>query len=1193
MGGFKDLRAGLDTDSQRRGTQFEHICQWYLNNNPKYASQLRHVWLWKEWPGRWSGTEAGIDLVAEDNDGRLWAIQCKAYAIGSSVTKRDVDKFLSESSRARFAYRLLIATTDQRHHIAKRLMDELGVGFIGLTQLEEADHYLRWPKSPTDLRPSKPPKPKRPFEYQRRAVSDVVQGFKHADRGQLIMACGTGKTLTAWFITQELGAERTLVLVPSLSLLKQTMHEWHIADPTTPFSALPVCSDSTVNRAKDAAISHTSDLGMPVTTDPNVIAAFLRKRTGRRVVFSTYQSSPQIAEAFGFGRVPAFDLIIADEAHRCAGPVGTDFTTVLDPQMIKGRRRLFMTATPRYFTGRILRVARDADYEIASMDDRAQFGGQFHRLNFSEAIDRKLLTDYQVAVIGVDDATYLDWAERGTVVTLDGERITDARALAAQIGLAKAMRKFDLRRVISFHNRVKSAREFAESMQPVLDWMPARHRPKGSLWSEHASSEMSASERAVLIQHLKDLDDGERGLLANARCLSEGVDVPALDGVAFIDPRRSEVDIVQAVGRAIRKSETKKLGTIVIPVFIDTAQDADVALDSSIFKPVWDVIKALRAHDTELGEHLDALRREIGRTGSKPNLPSKIHIDVPATVGKDFIDAFRVHVVDATTAPWEFWFGLLQRYVTEHGHTRLTALEKYNGLRLGQWVSQQRYHRNKGNLDPARARLLESFPDWLWDAVTDQWEEGFRSLQGYVRLHGDALVPQSFRSADNYRLGQWVTIQRTVFRDREMSQERQARLEALPKWSWAPRDSRWDSRYAELEDYVRANGRAQVPRADGQLAIWAQTQRSRYAKGTLRPDRVGRLEALPGWVWDPHEAAWETGFANLREYVKCAETSWVPDSVILDNGYRLGGWVNNQRTMYAKGLLPVEYQRRLEGLSGWMWTSQDQWEEGFRQLAVYIEKHGNALVPAKYTVGGYSLGSWVGTQRANYQRGTLRSERKARLADLDGWSWDPHADKWEDGFQRICDYVREYGDAMVPYGYVAADYQLGAWVLTQRGLRKKGKLEPERERRLDGLRGWKWDAADDSWEKKFSVLCEYVAREGHALVPQKHVENGVKLGQWITFLRHNRTLRNSAERTARLEALPGWSWNPEHDRWERAFQRLTQYVDQQGDADVPFGYVVEGFALGSWAYTLRRSRQKGTLDAERERRLDQLRGWKW
>ena len=517
----------------------------------------------------------GSTSSPRSNGGRLWAIQAKAYDPAYSITKADVDTFLSESARSEFAFRLLIATTDRIGKTAERTLQaqEKPASRLLLADLRAAQ--VSWPRSPSDLRPAKP-RPKRPRPHQRQAITAVIRGFESADRGQMIMACGTGKTLTALFIAQRLAAKRTLVLVPSLSLLTDTLREWTANDED--FEFLPVCSDDTVT-GTDAAVSSTADLGFPVTTDPQDIAAFLRRRSGsRRVVFATYQSSPKIAEAYSLGRVPGFDLVIADEAHRCAGRVSSDFATVLDADAIPARKRLFMTATPRFFTGRVVQEAKEADFEVASMDDESRFGPVFHRLGFAEAIERELLTDYQVVVVGVDDATYLDWAQRGRFVTIDGTKVTDARTLAGQIGLAKAMRRYDLRRTISFHSRVSAARQFANSMPQLIDWMPARQRPKGQLWSHYASGEMSAGDRSALLDHLRYLDSDERGLLANARCLGEGIDVPALDGVAFIDPRRSEVDIVQAVGRAIRLAEDKTVGTIVIPVFIEAGDDPEPPL---------------------------------------------------------------------------------------------------------------------------------------------------------------------------------------------------------------------------------------------------------------------------------------------------------------------------------------------------------------------------------------------------------------------------------------------------------------------------------------------------------------------------------------------------------------------------------------------------------------------------------------
>jgi predicted helicase len=366
---LSDLLRQFDPRSDVRGRQFELLCRWYLRNAPEYRRRFREVWLWRDWPEAWAA-DAGIDLVAEEHDGSLWAVQAKAYGDTYAIKKADVDSFLSESSRPHFSYRLLIATTDRIGATARRTLDgqRVPVGYLLRSQLELAQ--VKWPSSPGALRPRRP-QPKRPFPHVREAIRATVKSFDGTERGQLIMACGTGKTLAGLWSSERLQSVRTLVLVPSLSLLAQTLREW-TANATQPFDYLAVCSDETVVD-EDEFVASTAELGVPVTTDPEEVSTFLRRR-GRRVVFSTYQSSPQIAAAQR-GRTPLFDLAIADEAHRCAGPVSSEFATILDADQIRSRRRLFMTATPRYYTARVSREAQQLDVEIASMDNKDLFGG--------------------------------------------------------------------------------------------------------------------------------------------------------------------------------------------------------------------------------------------------------------------------------------------------------------------------------------------------------------------------------------------------------------------------------------------------------------------------------------------------------------------------------------------------------------------------------------------------------------------------------------------------------------------------------------------------------------------------------------------------------------------------------------------------------------------------------------------------
>ena len=314
------------------------------------------------------------------------------------------------------------------------------------------------------------------------------------------------------------------------------------------------------------------------------------------------------------------------------------FGTILDERLIKSERRLFATATPRVYNRNLKKAAEEVGVEVIDMSDEKSFGKRFHTLTFGEAIQRGLLTDYRVLIVGVDNERIKEWIENRLLVATDTGLATDARSLAGQVGLLKAIKDWNLRRIISFHGRVKRAREFSEDIIQVGEWLDQAHRPIQALWADHVSGEMPTNARRQKLKRLKNVGRNEIGLLSNARCLSEGVDVPSLDGVAFIDPRSSEIDIIQSVGRAIRLSENKTMGTIVIPVFIEQTDNAEEALEASEFKPIWDVLEALKSHDDRLSDELDQLRIELGakrkRSVGASDL-TKIVFDLPTSVNEE------------------------------------------------------------------------------------------------------------------------------------------------------------------------------------------------------------------------------------------------------------------------------------------------------------------------------------------------------------------------------------------------------------------------------------------------------------------------------------------------------------------------------------------------------------------------------
>ena len=1125
MGDLAVLLRQLSPVRYERGRQFERLCQWYLRNDPVYSQQVETVWLWDEWPGRF-GADAGIDLVAQTHDGDLWAVQAKAYDQRYSVTKADVDTFLSESGRPQFAFRLLIATTDLIGARAEKTLDEQAIpaGVMCLSQLEQA--AVDWPDSFDDLRPRRPPR-KRPLPHSSDAIEAVCSGFAQHDRGQLVMACGTGKTLVGLWVSERLACNRTLVLVPSLSLLAQTLREW-ACSATVPFMSLAVCSDPSVEQ--DDLVEHTAELGLPTTTDPDMIVAALSK-PGRHVVFATYQSSKRVAEACARG-APGFDLAIADEAHRCAGTIDSAFTTIVEPSAISATRRLFMTATPRYFTARVKRAAEGMDLEVASMDDEEHFGPVFHRLSFGEAISRGLLADYQVAIVGVDDARCHEYVERARFVSAEGLGVTDARTLAGRIGFAKAMCDFDLRRVVSFHRRVSSARSFAQHLPSTVAWMPADERPSGALWAEHVSGAMPSGRRDTLLRRLREVRPGSRGVLSNARCLGEGVDVPAIDGVAFIDPRRSVIDITQAVGRAIRRSEEKVRGTVVLPVFVDVSSDPEQVLQSSVFSGVWEVLRALRAHDEVLAEQLDDLRRQLGRLeGRDLHLPEKLHVDLPVAVSEAFARAFRVRLIEQTTATWEQWFGMLQAYAERAGHARVPIDHAQDGWRLGHWVATQRRLERSGDLLHDRRVRLASVPGWSWAPTVDQWAEAVAALLSFVEREGHADVPKRHMEVD-FNLGTWVQHQRTAYRNGTLELDRIEQLERLPGWVWNTKDRQWEQGFASLRRFVAANRHALVPDVYDDtgfpLGHWVRRQRQVYDRGQLNPSRRSRLESVEGWVWDVNAERWESAYRLLESFGEREGSARVSGDTVVD-GFHLGAWVANQRVSYKKGRLAPGRVVRLEQIDDWTWDALDTaWEESFAALTRFVTRTGLANVPQHHVEDGIKLGWWCGTQRKAFTDGSLLPERVSRLEALPGWTWNPIEATWNEGFRRLEAYATREGQALVSVEFVdESGFRLGQWAAVQRRRRAIGKLDVDRVRRLDGLPGWSWHVVATRQQQAMSRLREFVAREGHAGVPVAHVEGGFPLGGWASERRKAyREGKLGADVISELERLPGWTWQP-------------------------------------------------------------------
>ena len=664
MSALQDLLASYRNASKterEKGTYFELLIKDFLKNDPVQSSQYSEVWTYAEWADRQgiAKRDDGIDLVAElaEEDG-FCAIQCKFYDENHRMQKADLDSFFTASGKKEFTRRLIVDTTRREwSEPAENALSGQSINTlrIGLAELENSpiDWSIYTPSRPVKLKAKKTPR-----DHQIAAINAVKKGFAQADRGKMIMACGTGKTFTGLKIAEEIAGsgKQVLFLVPSFSLMSQTITEWAI-ESNIPLRSYAVCSDVQVGKRKstdDLADINIHDLAYPATTDAKKLAEKIaHPHDGEMtVIFATYQSIQVISEAQKQYRLPAFDLIICDEAHRTtgatlAGEDESNFVRVHDQGFIQGAKRLYMTATPRIFGDAIKTKAKEVDAVLASMDNPALYGETLYELSFSHAVQKELLADYKVLVLAVDE-TLVSANVQKRLTDQHNELILDDATKI--IGCYRALSKLDvkadvvadpnpMRRAVAFCRDIKSSKRIKDEFAVVIEeYLKNQPLPDGmqplKCEADHVDGTFNATARNGCLSWLKEDTAGNTcRILSNARCLSEGVDVPALDAILFLHPRKSQIDVVQSVGRVMRRAEGKNMGYVILPIGVPAGLTPEEALkDNEKYKVVWQILNALRSHD-------DRFEAIVNKIDLGADVSGKVEIIAIGSGGKDSGDA--------------------------------------------------------------------------------------------------------------------------------------------------------------------------------------------------------------------------------------------------------------------------------------------------------------------------------------------------------------------------------------------------------------------------------------------------------------------------------------------------------------------------------------------------------------------------
>lgn len=674
---FKDILARFRNESvteHDKGAKFEKLIKRWFLTEPEYANVLDKVWLWEEFPGKESmgGVDLGIDLVAKTDEGKFWAIQCKCYKDDAVISKKMVDSFIANANRQfvddemhtnRFDKLFWVSTTSHWGKNAQESIKHQAIQFVPIYTNRLQESSVNW-KDLVEGKLGKEAllegKTMRPHQIE--ALTKAHEYFKNHDRGKMIMACGTGKTYTSLKIVENETKGKGLVLymVPSIALLSQGLESW-AEDSQYKLKPVCICSDARASKYADDDENNLLDMTFPASTDVDTIVKrlkFYQDKGDFIVVFSTYQSIDVVSKAQAKllhetdGKFGKFDYIVCDEAHRTTGAKSekkseSHFTKIHDNDFIQGAKRLYMTATPRYYKDSVKKDAEEKDFILWSMDDESIYGKEFYRIGFGKAVSLGLLTDYKVLVLTVSEDELSDELKAG--IKKDTELNADdyTKLVGCVNGLSKRIKGDNgatiqedpskMHRAVVFCSSINRGKrstggicstEFAEEFPKIAklyknDVQEEEKQQVVDVEVQHIDGTMNAQLRADKLEWLKEEtgDDDKCRILSNVRCLSEGVDVPALDAVIFASARDSQVDVVQSVGRVMRSFHDKKFGYIIVPVVLPPGANPDDILgkESHRFNVVWDILNALRAHD-------DEFNATVNKINLNKNKPSKVVI---------------------------------------------------------------------------------------------------------------------------------------------------------------------------------------------------------------------------------------------------------------------------------------------------------------------------------------------------------------------------------------------------------------------------------------------------------------------------------------------------------------------------------------------------------------------------------------
>jgi len=992
-------------NEKQKGDLFEELTYYIFKYHYMYQNETKNVWLWKDMPLilknklNLPNTDQGIDLIMESTDNKYYGIQCKYRTNKDEVIGwNELGTFVgltfgigNELHKGFFVtntYTLTnnITTTDKIISLYGDFFDELSDDFFSLIKKE-----LKHTKNIIEE------KPMIPRNYQKELLTRSIMYFDKNDRGYIELACGMGKTIASYWVNSYMMNKMCIVLVPSLYLLSQFYKEWKKQSTLEKqqINYILVGSDADVNVDNDGRNIQNYNNGLILTTDPFEIQTKMAKiikdrkikftvnkesnyeETHKIVIISTYQSSDKLTKALNKLKIEP-DLCIFDEAHKTVGQKDKQFSLLLNDSNLKIKKRLFMTATPKNYEGN--------DDTVLSMDNTDSYGDEIFSYNTGKGIENDYLCDYQIMTYYMNDDYINGFIKENKYVNVEELELNESHYVACAVMILKAFQANECHHIVTYHNSVNKSKKFKRILESLMNHLKMKDI---NLCQIDGSSSMNNRGKM-----LRDFSNSSKCVLTSAKVLNEGINLPVIDGVCFIDPRMSTIDIIQCIGRSIRKHKDKTMAKIFVPIIIENINEVD---DSTVYGNMIRILKSLSETDSRICDYFTS--KGTGGICNKKLVVHKNLMNVVKVgeVGEDIdIDKWFDNMelcVWKKVDGWNCMYEQLKKWVEDNGRIPIRNGIIKDESYLGEWSKRQRLYKKKNKLSTGRCNKLQLINGWWW-VKDDPFNKRYNELKQWIDKNG--RLP-TLSSDDNIENKLSIMCHNWKYKERigKLDENKKKCIEKLDDWKWSHKNmikqNNFDENYDILKQWINENGKlpaaSSINLIERKLGSVCSHLRMRKKDNKLTPEQISRLEKLKLWFWDT-ETVFDEIYDELVQWINENGGKYPSRYLDVPLNAKFHRWVGYQRAKKKLNTLSEYMINKLNEIPNWSWARENPFENNFEKYEQWIKINGR--IPKNHALDKTErqIGSWAGTQKKYKKEGKMSEETIKRFEAFGNlWYW--------------------------------------------------------------------------------------------------------------------------------------------------------------------------------------------------------------